>query len=82
MSQQPGSALQCTPATYARALQGNPDGQVMFADLTHRFYRNPYVKGGADAERETIFRAGQLSVILHMMKQCGMTEAEDQNAEA
>jgi hypothetical protein len=77
------SALRCTPATYARLFEGTPDGQLVRAHLLQLFHKNPYVKGGADAERETIYRAGQLSVSLHIEKMLDQaTRGGNDNAEA
>jgi hypothetical protein len=81
MSQQPGSALQCTPATYARVFEGDPNGQLVLADLCKRFYRDPYVKGGAEAERETLVRLGNRQIVEFILKQIGRTP-EDDDAEA
>lgn len=58
-----------TPEMYARVFDGLPEGKLVLEDLVARFGRNPYVRGGADAARETDFRAGQLSVPTFILNQ-------------
>lgn len=53
---------QLPPEVYARVFDGLPEGKQVLEELVERFGRNPYVRGGVDAARETDFRAGQLSV--------------------
>lgn len=58
-----------TKEMYARVFDGLPEGKLVLEDLVARFGRNPYVRGGADAARETDFRAGQLSVPTFILNQ-------------
>jgi len=44
---------------YARLFEGTPDGPAILEDLIRRFGGSPYVRGGLDAERETLVRIGQ-----------------------
>jgi len=75
------SALRCTPATYARLFEGTPDGQLVLQQLCKMYYKTPYVKGGQDAERETLVRLGNRQVIDFILNQIGRTpEADDAEA--
>lgn len=71
------TALECTPATYARIFEGDPNGQLVLSDLCRKFYKNPYVKGGLEAERQTNYNAGQSSVVNHILKQIGRSAESD-----
>lgn len=47
------------PSYYARVFEGTPEGQKVLEEMVSRFCREPYVKGGLDAERETLVRIGE-----------------------
>jgi hypothetical protein len=64
-------------AMYARVFDSHPEGKVVLEDLVAKFARNPYVRGGADAARETDFRAGQLSVATHILNQINRASGVD-----
>lgn len=49
------------PEVYARVFD-MPEGKLVLEDLVQRFGGNPYRRGGLDAQRDTDYRAGQLSV--------------------
>ncbi|MDR1275860.1 MAG: hypothetical protein LBL72_05725 [Candidatus Accumulibacter sp.] len=49
--------------TYARVFEQHADGASVLDDLTAKFGRSAYVKGGLEGDRETCFRAGQRSVL-------------------
>lgn len=78
---QSATALQCTPATYARVFEGDPNGQLVLQDLCRRFYKNPYVKGGVEGARQTDFNAGQSSVAGFILKQIGRSAESDDVSE-
>lgn len=78
--QQPATALQCTPDTFRRAFEENPDGQLVLQALTRRFYRDPYVKGGEEARRETDIRIGENRVLIYILGQIGRTTESDDAA--
>lgn len=56
-------------AMYARVFELHHEGKLVLEDLVQRFGRNPYVRGGRKAARETDYRAGQLSVITYCLNQ-------------
>jgi len=55
------------PEAYARIFEGIPEGAQILEELVARFGRNPYVKGGLEAQRQTDFNAGQMSVVTHIL---------------
>lgn len=52
-----------TAETYRNVFDLTIDGQRILEDLTSQFCKPSYVRGGADAERESCYRAGQGSVV-------------------
>jgi hypothetical protein len=52
-----------TAETYRNVFDLTVDGQRILEDLTSQFCKPSYVRGGADAERESCYRAGQGSVV-------------------
>lgn len=60
---------QVTPEMYARVFENHAEGVLILEDLVKRFGGNPYVRGGIDAQRQTDFRAGQLSVPTFILNQ-------------
>lgn len=58
-----------TPEMYARVFENHAEGVLILEDLVRRFGRNPYVRGGLDAQRETDYNAGQLSVPTFILNQ-------------
>lgn len=68
-----GDALQCTPDTYRRVFESNPDGQIVLQALCRKFYRDPYVKGGVEGERDTLVRVGENRVMIYILTQIGRT---------
>lgn len=72
------SALEISPATYSRVFEGTPDGQLVLQDLCRRYYRDPFVAGGIEGERETLVRVGEARVVSFILKRMAMTP-EDGN---
>lgn len=52
-----------TPKDYADIFEGSTQGQLILEDLVRRFGGQVYVKGGADAARQTDYNCGQRSVL-------------------
>lgn len=76
------TVLECTPDTYRRVFETSPDGQLVLAALCRKFYRDPYVKGGEEARRETDIRIGENRVLIHILNQIGKTtEASNESEE-
>ena len=55
--------VETKPADYLRTFEINDSGRKVLDHLNMLYSKNAYVKGGAEAERETNFRLGQQSVI-------------------
>jgi hypothetical protein len=55
--------MSATPETYRQIFAEDLRGVAIHEDLVARFAVNPYVRGGVEAQRETDFRAGAMSVI-------------------
>lgn len=68
-----------TPETYARVFENHADGALILEDLVRRFGGNPYVRGGLDAQRQTDFNAGQLSVPTFILNQINRANGADPN---
>jgi hypothetical protein len=64
-------------AMYARVFDMTPEGKVVLEDLVAKFGRNPYVAGGHEGDRETCKRAGQLSVVSHILNQINRASGLD-----
>ena len=52
-----------TPELYQQIFGEDLRGIAIREDLHARFGRNPYVRGGLEAQRETDFNAGAMSVL-------------------
>lgn len=61
------SERRATPDDYKLVFEDSLAGQVVLDDLVARFGRSPYVPGGHEGDRETCYRAGQLSVLNHIL---------------
>lgn len=55
--------MNITPKDYADIFEGSPQGQLILEDLVSRFGGSVYVKGGADAARQTDFNCGKRAVL-------------------
>lgn len=56
------------PALYADVFQDDRRGAAILEELIAVHGNNPYVKGGADAARQTDFNAGKLEVINFILR--------------
>ncbi|MGL4576678.1 MAG: hypothetical protein ACRCV9_17965 [Burkholderiaceae bacterium] len=54
---------QATPELYQQIFGDDLRGQAIREDLHARFAKNPYKPGGIEAQRQTDFNAGAMSVI-------------------
>ena len=66
-----------TAETYRNLFDLDVIGLRVLEHLTSMFCKSNYVRGGQEAERESCFRAGQTSVIEHIIKQ--INRANDPN---
>ncbi|WP_296279534.1 hypothetical protein [uncultured Acinetobacter sp.] len=63
--------------TYRNVFDLDINGQRILEDLTGRFCKSTYVRGGQDAERESCYRAGQSNVVNFIVSQ--INQANDPN---
>ncbi|EBM5748387.1 hypothetical protein D1298_14510 [Salmonella enterica] len=54
---------QLTNADFKRLFEETPGGELVLEELTRRFGKAIYVKGGPEGDRQTCFNAGQRSVL-------------------
>lgn len=66
-----------TAETYKNVFDLDINGQRVLEDLTRRFCKTTYVRGGHDAERESCFRSGQNSIPQFIINQ--ITRANEPN---
>lgn len=66
-----------TAETYKNVFDLDISGQRVLEDLTRRFCKTTYVRGGHDAERESCFRSGQNSIPQFIINQ--ITRANEPN---
>lgn len=69
------------PEAYARVFEGIPEGALILEELVARFGKNPYVKGGIEAQRQTDFNAGQMSVVTHILSRINSAHGAPDNEE-
>lgn len=62
------------PEVYARVFENIPEGEQILDELITRFGRNPYVKGGPDAARQTDFNAGAFEVVQFILRRISQAE--------
>ncbi len=63
------------PEVYARVFENTPEGEKVLDELVARFGKNPYVKGGQEADRQTAFNSGALEVVNYILRR--ITQAHD-----
>jgi len=72
-----------SPFDYRRIFEEMPGGAPVLEDLTKRFGKEAYVKGGTEGDRETCYRAGQRSVLDYILRRIneadGFIEGEENN---
>lgn len=70
-----------TPEDYRRIFEEMPGGQQVMEELTRRFGREAYVKGGTEGDRETCYRAGQRSVLDFILMQINKADGVNDDVE-
>jgi hypothetical protein len=65
------------PEVYARVFENIPEGGQILEELVARFGRNPYVKGGLEADRQTAFNAGALEVVNFILRRIEQAQGGD-----
>ncbi len=70
---QPQRAL--PPEVYARVFENIPEGVQILDELVARYGKNPYIKGGHEADRQTAFNSGALEVVNYILRR--ITQAHD-----
>ncbi len=65
------------PEAYARVFENIPEGGQILEELVSRFGRNPYVKGGHEADRQTAFNAGAMEVINFIVRRIEQAQGGD-----
>jgi len=70
------------PEDYQRVFEGDPVGARILEDLVERYGRNPYVKGGLEAQRETDFNAGKLEVVNFLLRKINQAHGADDNEQS
>ncbi|ELX8342982.1 hypothetical protein ACJ5W3_003858 [Enterobacter hormaechei] len=73
---------EATPADYKRIFEEMPGGVPVLEELTRRFGREAYVKGGTEGDRETCYRAGQRSVLDFILSQINRADGVEDDVEA
>lgn len=57
------SERKADPAMYARVFEGHAEGARVLEDLVDRFGGRLYVRGGQDAERQTLVNLGRRQLL-------------------
>nr|WP_085802945.1 hypothetical protein [Klebsiella pneumoniae] len=70
-----------SPADYKRIFEEMPGGAEVLAEITRRFGREAYVKGGTEGDRETCYRAGQRSVLDFLLMQINRADGVNDDVE-
>lgn len=68
-----------TPAEYKAIFEDDKRGAALLDDLTNRFARKVYVRGGHEADRETCYNAGMRDVIEFIVSQINRANGVDFN---
>jgi hypothetical protein len=61
---------------YGRVFENHAEGRQILEELVGRFGKNPYIKGGHEADRQTAFNAGQLDVINFILARINQAQGE------
>lgn len=69
------------PEVYARVFDSYPEGKAVLEELVQRFGGNPYRRGGLDAQRDTDFNAGAMSVPVFILNRINQAAGVDPPAE-
>ncbi|MBX4818482.1 hypothetical protein C2U62_06210 [Klebsiella michiganensis] len=70
-----------SPADYKRIFEEMPGGAEVLDEITRRFGREAYVKGGTEGDRETCYRAGQRSVLDFILMQINKADGVNDDVE-
>lgn len=70
-----------SPADYKRIFEEMPGGAEVLDEITSRFGREAYVKGGTEGDRETCYRAGQRSVLDFILMQINRADGVNDDVE-
>lgn len=70
-----------SPADFKRIFEEMPGGAEVLAEITRRFGREAYVKGGTEGDRETCYRAGQRSVLDFILMQINRADGVNDDVE-
>ena len=70
-----------TPEDYRRIFEEMPGGPQVMEELTRRFGREAYVKGGTEGDRETCYRAGQRAVLDFILMQINKADGVNDDVE-
>ncbi|HDU8661587.1 TPA: hypothetical protein RG707_001361 [Serratia liquefaciens] len=70
------------PHDYKTLFTEMPGGPEILDELTARFGKAIYVKGGHEADRETCYRAGQRSVLDFILLQLNRADGVNDDVEA
>lgn len=66
---------------YARVFENHAEGAQILDELIKRFGRNPYVRGGLEAQRQTDFNAGQSEVVQFILRRINQAHGVDTNVQ-
>jgi len=69
------------PEVYARVFENHAEGVQILDELINRFGRNPYVRGGLEAQRQTDFNAGQNEVVQFILRRINQAHGVDTNVQ-
>ncbi|MDH7608699.1 MULTISPECIES: hypothetical protein [Klebsiella/Raoultella group] len=75
------STKKVSPADYKRIFEEMPGGAEVLDEITRRFGREAYVKGGTEGDRETCYRAGQRSVLDFILMQINRADGVNDDVE-
>lgn len=75
------STKKVSPADFKRIFEEMPGGAEVLAEITRRFGREAYVKGGTEGDRETCYRAGQRSVLDFILMQINRADGVNDDVE-
>lgn len=75
------STKKVSPADYKRIFEEMPGGAEVLDEITRRFGREAYVKGGTEGDRETCYRAGQRSVLDFILMQINRADGVNNDVE-
>lgn len=75
------STKKVSPVDYKRIFEEMPGSAEVLDEITRRFGREAYVKGGTEGDRETCYRAGQRSVLDFILMQINRADGVNDDVE-